>query len=283
MTFSIRRAIGQAFEFVSARFGAMLAVAVMSLALTWLVMGTFMGGMVGAMLSDPVAGERMMMNSYAAGATSGAQLLLVYALNFAISMTGYAAVCALCSDRAEHTIGTALGAGVRAMPGLVGAWFLLGIGMFIVGLAMMLTLSGIIAAGQSLWLNVVAVIAAFGVFAWLFAKASLILPVAVIDEVRNPFAMIGRSWALTSGASFKIFVLFVAVMIVMGLAVMAIFMSMIGMPQPGQMPSFGSLGAMVVGMVVLSLAAQIFLIALTAAIHRQLAGTSNEAVVGAFS
>lgn len=277
MSFSIRRALAQAFEFAAAHFGAMLAVSVIAMVASWAVMGAFMGSMMGTILSNPAAGEQMMMNAM------GAQPFLVYLLNFAISLTGYAAMCALCSDRTAHTIGTALGAGVRAMPSLFAAWILLGIGMFVIGLVMMLAISGIIYAGQSVLMNVAAVIAVFAVFAYLFAKVSLILPVAAIDEVRNPFLLIGRSWTLTSGASLKIFVLYVLVMIVLALTMGATFLAMIGMPQPGQMPSFGSIGGMVAVMIVLGFAIQIFMVALSAAIHRQVAGTSSEAVVGTFA
>lgn len=277
MSFSIRRALAQAFEFVAAHFGAMLAVSVLAMVASWAVMGTLMGSMMGTILANPAAGEQMMMN------TMGAQLFVVYLLNFAISLTGYAAMCALCSDRTAHTIGTALGAGVRAMPSLFAAWILLGIGLFVIGLVMMLAISAIIYAGQSVLMNVAAVIAVFAVFAYLFAKVSLILPAAAIDEVRNPFLLIGRSWTLTSGATLKIFALYVLVMIVLAVVVAGTFLGFIGLPQPGQMPSFGSLGALVAVMIVLGLAIQIFMVALSAAIHRQLAGTSNEAVVTAFA
>ena len=61
----------------------------------------------------------------------------------------------------------------------------------------------------------------------------------------------------------------------MGVIGLVLFIAVIGTPQPGQMPSFGALGFMMVGFVVLSIAIRVFFTALVAAVHRQLAGSSS--------
>ncbi|WP_374529817.1 hypothetical protein [Novosphingobium sp.] len=277
MSFSIRRAFSQAFELVSARFGAMLAVSVIAMVLSWLMMGTYFGGMMGTVLSNPAAGEQMMMNSMGAG------LFLVYAANFAISVTGYAAICALCSDRVSHTVGTALGAGVRAMPSLVGAWLLLMLGMIAVSLVMMLVISGMAMASSDPWMMLLISIVIAAVFVYLLTKFSLILPIAAIDEVRNPFRLLGRSWTLTSGATLKIFALYLLVFAAMFVVLVASFLALIGIPRAGMVPPFGSLITMALGMVVFGIVLQLYLTALSAAIHRQLAGTSSETMANAFA
>lgn len=272
MSFSVRQAFSQSFEILSARFWPMLAVTMIATVLSWAVLGSYMGSTMGAMMFDPAGSEARMMPGMSAG------LILVYLVNFAIGLTGDAATCALCSDREDYSIGAALGAGVRSLPALAGAWLVFIIGMSGVGLVLAMAMGMAMMGGRNPEVMLLGALVVMVLCAYLGTKFSLILPVIAIDQVRNPFTAIGRSWELTRGNTFKIFAFYLIVMIVISAIALTLIALTIGFPQPGTVPNFGAIGGLMVAFVIFAVAIKLFFIAMLSAVHRQLSGPSASGV-----
>ena len=122
----------------------------------------------------------------------------------------------------------------------------------------------------------------FALAAYLVVKLSLTMPVIVIDKVLNPFAALTRSWRLTRGNSFRIF-LFYLLLALIYLVVATVFgggIVLIATLAAGE----GTLSLVITAVVsgLLGAAASLILTAILAAIHRQLAGSSPEALGATF-
>lgn len=277
MSFSIGRAISQSFEILSAKFGPMLGVTLIATALSWAVLGSYMGSMAGSMLLNPTAGEAEMMRGMGAG------LILVYLLNFAIGVTGDAATCALCSDRQAHTIGSALSAAVRALPTLAGTLLLFVVAMIGVTLVLGMVIGIMSMSSRNPAMILIVTLLMMVGFAYLGTKLSLILPVIAIDEVRNPFNAVGRSWQLSSGNTFKVFAFYFIVMMVIGIIMVTVMLATIGVPVPGSMPQLGAIRGLMIGLMIFAMLIKLFFIAMVSAVHRQLSGPSDHMVHETFA
>lgn len=225
----------------------------------------------------PVSGPRAGGDPQVAMQQAMDQIMALYADNWpvlvGVSLAGFVgsmSLLALLSDRGNPTVGEALGTGVKSIPSYIAAQVLSALAA---GLAIGLPL-GLLAA-----LAPPAVVA-FGGLAlvvlviYLAVKFSLIAPVIAIDEVRNPFAAIARSWRLTKGNSLRIFgfmVLLLAVIVIIGAlvqGVLTLVLAAIG----GEV---ARIGTGLVSALINAIMTVIFLVVL-AAIHRQLGGGAPE-------
>jgi hypothetical protein len=176
---------------------------------------------------------------------------------------GTLALLILLADRARPTVGEALKTGAIAFPSYFVANIL---SAFIMGAAIAIPIA------IFPWLAIVAVPVVF----YLLVKFSLIMPAIAIDGILNPFGAIARSWRLTKGNSFWLFLfyalLIVALVIVTSLAnmVFVLLFAVFG----GQTEMIGNAAASSLINAIFS----VIVLAVLAGVHRQLAGESTETI-----
>lgn len=211
------------------------------------------------------------------------QLTAMYADNWvlflAITIAGFVgsmSLLALLTDRGNPTVGEALGKGLKSIPSYIAAQILSGLAAgLVIGLPL-----GLVGAFAPPAVTVLVGLLLVVLAIYLVVKFSLIAPVIAIDEVRNPFTAIARSWQLTKGNSLRIFaflvLLFVVIVIIGALVqgVLTLILSAFG-------GAVASIGTGIVGALVNAVVTVIFLVVI-AAVHRQLAGASPERLAETF-
>jgi hypothetical protein len=188
------------------------------------------------------------------------------------TMIGYLALLALLRDHNRPTVGEAIKIGLVGLLPAIGTYIVLvlGLGLVVTVLAALAGLTGSAAVGA------LAVLIIIPVFFYVLVKVSLSGPVIAIEKVYNPFRILARSWRLTKGNSFRLFLFYLllvvayfVISIVVGLIVAALVVI-----------SGDSIGLMVNALlsgVVGAIAYTVF-VAVLAAVHRQLSGPSAAAV-----
>lgn len=223
--------------------------------------------------ADPQAAMQAMVDQMSAVYADNWPLFLIITI---AGFVGSMSLLALLSDRGNPTVGEALSKGLKSIPSYIAAQL---IGAIAAGLAIGLPL-GLIAAFAPPAVTVLATLVLIVLMVYLIIKFSLIAPVVAIDEVRNPFTAIARSWRLTKGNSFRIllflFLLLITIAIIGGLvsAVLTLILSAFG-------GAVASIGTGLVSALVSTVVTVIFLVVI-AAIHRQLAGASPERLAETF-
>jgi len=211
------------------------------------------------------------------------QMSAFYADNWpvflAVTIAGFVgsiSLLALLSDRGNPTVGEALGKGLKSIPSYIAAQLLSAIAAgLVIGLPL-----GLIGAFAPPVVMVLAGLVLVVLAGYLFVKFSLIAPVIAIDEERNPFAAIARSWRLTKGNSVRIVIffalLFITIVIIGALVqgILTLILSAFG-------GAVASIGTGLVSALINTVITVIFLVVL-AAIHRQLAGASPERLAETF-
>lgn len=189
---------------------------------------------------------------------------------------GMLALLALLTDRRRPTVGEALGLGAKGFLPYLGSQLLVGL-CFGVGIGVPVVAAAASGIG-TLTLVLGALAAVAGIY--LFVKFSLIAQVIAIDGILNPLKVLPRSWRLTKGNSLRLFAFYFLIFIALGIAVLLITMvfgvvfALLG----GQMEVLGN---GIVGSVMNTVFVVIYL-AVLAAVHRQLAGPSAEAMSETF-
>lgn len=195
-------------------------------------------------------------------------IILLVGVMQGIGMLG---LLTLLTDRGRPTVGKALAAGARLFLPYLGAQLLISVGF---GLLMLLPIA--IGAGVSVTAGIVTGLLAVVAFFYLFTKFLLTPAVIAIEQQMNPISALGRAWQLTKGNSVRIFLfmvlLFVAVIVV------AMMVSMvIGLIFALGGPEMAVIGQAVVSGLINAAFVVLFL-GVLAAIYRQLAGPSADAV-----
>ncbi len=286
MKFSASKALSESFAIFSGRFMSMLPIAVLFTLVPLVLFMTVFGGTFAAFSQNqgnPAAAMQAMAAMFGSFAVAG----IVYGL---IRVAGTCALCVSAAAREPMPFGEAVREGLGVTLPLVGVYLLLMVGYIAVGVVMMLTVGasfmgmfGSAAArtapsagsiGTIIFVIFLLVIAVF----YLMVKLSMTTPVVAVDKERSPPRAIARSWALTKGASFKIFLLFVLTGI--GAGIVNAVLGAIG-------GGLGALGASEPGTIswpevaLSGLTGTLFamyFIALIVAIHEQLAGPSAAAI-----
>ena len=194
-----------------------------------------------------------------------------------VQAAGTLAILTLFTDRSRPTVGEAIRQGIGGVVPYILTQLLLGIGLGIVGGALLAVASltgvsalvGVVAAA----LVVVAVYAAI--------KSSLTGPIIAVERERNPVAALRRSWQLTRGNSGRIGLFFLLVFVVFAVAMMVI------MAVAGIVLAFiaGQETARIIGTVISSAMGAVlalYFVAIVAAVHRQLSGPSADATATTF-
>lgn len=200
-----------------------------------------------------------------------------------MQVIGYLAVTALLSDRKRPTVGEAIGGGIRALPTMVviGLAFMLGTMLASVVLTLIVgglfTVIGAGAAG-----SVLLIVALLVLVAYAGVKLSLVWPVVVNDHVGNPLAAMTRSWRLTKGNSRRLFGFYM--LLSLGYFVIAM-VATIGVAGPVMLlAGQGRVAVLAIGLVsgAVGAAGSVIFTAILTQAHRQLAGSSAEAVAEPF-
>jgi hypothetical protein len=194
-----------------------------------------------------------------------------------IQAIGTLALLTLFTDRTRPTVGEAIRAGAVSLVFYLAAQLLLGLGFALLA-GLVLGLLGVTGVTALVAVGVILVVVAL---VYVMVKTSLTAPVVAVDNVRNPIQAIRRSWDLTKGNSVRLalfyLLLFVAFIIVLGvvMGVLGIVLAVV----------LGGEGARI-GTAVISSAltaiGMLYFVAILAAVHRQLAGPSPEAVSATF-
>lgn len=189
---------------------------------------------------------------------------------------GVLALFALLTDRARPTVSEALSRGVKGFLPYLAAQILMVLGFTLV-LGIPLGLAGV--SGMPAIIAVVGLVAIVAAI-YAFIKLSLITPVIGIEQLYNPVAVLVRSWKLTKGNSLRLlafylllFVVFIVISVLVTLVAGAIFAAFGG--------DLELIGNGIVGSLVNAVFVVLYL-AVLAAVHRQLAGPSAEAVSETF-
>lgn len=225
---------------------------------------------------EPAAGqsETQMVAVMQAYYLSALPVMIPMAL---VQAAGTLALLTLFTDRTRPTVGAAIRQGLAGILPYIAAQLLLGMAIVVGGGAAiaLASLSGV----PSLAVLAVGAVVVGAVYAGI--KTSLVAPIVAVERERNPVAAMRRSWQLTKGNSARIGLFYVllglALLVVLGVITMvigAIFAA-----------TAGAETARIVGAVVSSgvgAVMTLYLVAVMAAIHRQLAGASPEAVAAPF-
>lgn len=190
---------------------------------------------------------------------------------------GTLAMLALFTDRRRPTVAQALRLGAAGLVPYLAAQLLFGLAVGLVGglLIASTAATGVIALAVLVGMGV-AVAAIYG-----GVKTSLVAPVIMVEGTRNPVAALRRSWALTRGNSFRL-ALFYALVAVAFLIVTMIVSSLFGLLG---MAFGGAEAARVLNAVASSAFGAVmtlYITAILASAHRQLAGPSPETIGATF-
>lgn len=269
MQFEMNRTWSEAVRLVKANFQLLALLAGIFLLLPSLLMIVSMPQAV-QLFANPAASPEAVSEQLVQSMPSFSVIILVM---LAISMVGYGAMVALIGP-ARPTVGGAIASAFRALPTVIAAFLI-----FVVGYLLAALLLGVVAGllavalsfavgqgGASIVISVLLLVA----IAYVLARFSLLLPVVIIDNVRNPLAAFARSWRLTAPAHWRILrffvLLFVAYFVIALLVVLVLGGVSAAVSEDGAMLVLGVISGLL-GMIV----AMIFS-AILVSMHGQLAG-----------
>jgi hypothetical protein len=228
-----------------------------------------MPGFQEAMIANPENAQTAMLSLY----TDWWWLMLIVIL---AQVVGYLSLLSLLRDDSRPTVGQALQSGLTGLLPAIGTYLLFAIGVgLLAGVLMALAL----ASGNGAVGFLIGVILFVGIV-YVSVKVSLAGPVIAIDKVYNPLKVLARSWRLTKGNSFRLFlfylllaIVYIVVAMVLGIVVGALTLA-VG----------ASTGLLINGVLsgLLGATAAVVFIAVIAAVHRQLSGPSAAAVSQTF-
>ena len=267
MKFSMSEAWRDATAMMSANREVLLIVAGIFFLLPSLILALTMPGLQETMMADPENAQEMVIALYA----SWWWLLLLLVL---VQVVGYLGMLVLLRDAGRPTVGEALRAGLASLLPAIGFHL-------ICALALVLLFALVAALGAvNSGLGLIAGLLCVAVMVYAMVKLSLGLAVIAIDRVSNPIAAISRSWQLTKGNSFRLFLFYLLLVIVY--FVISLVASMI---VGALVLALGTSVALTVNGVlsgILGAILTVVFVAVIAAIHRQLSGPSAEAVSATF-
>ncbi|QZH75896.1 MAG: glycerophosphoryl diester phosphodiesterase membrane domain-containing protein [Erythrobacter sp.] len=198
------------------------------------------------------------------------QIWWMFLLIGLVQAIGALCVLALLTDRSRPTVGDALKFGLKALIPYIATQLLVALLVTAV-MGVLIGIGALISVAVAALLGLVGVILA--IYVWI--KLSLATPVIGIEKRLNPLAAMQRSWQLTKGNS----LLLLAFYLLLGLVMIVI--SLIG----GMVFAiFGFVGEQVglfasaIGGALISMGVTAVMLAVLAAVHRQLSGGTSEAV-----
>jgi hypothetical protein len=279
MKFDGNRAWNDAVRAISANREVLLVLAGVFFFLPGLAAALFMSGSqaemaasVAAVMAAPKnpAALQQMMHAYGSVAPYVIALLLVQSL-------GYMAMLSLLTDRRRPTVGEAMAIGVRSMPALIGAILIAFMGYIVVSLPLgLIVMACVIAMGPQLG-AAVGITIDLVIMILVVTRLSLTLPVIVIEGLHRPFAALHRSFRITGHNVLRLMAFYlmlatayIVITVALG-AVLTLLSTVIGTGA-----SFALVSGAISGLI--GAFTSIVLTAILAAVHRQLAGSSQGAI-----
>lgn len=269
MKFDMSQAWRDATAMMNGNREVLLIVAGIFFLLPSLALSLSIGDLQQAIMADPENAQAMIADIY------GNWWWLI-AIMLIAQFVGYLALLALLRDSGRPTVGEALKTGIAALLPAIGAYILLILALGVVVAVLMGIAVGTGSAALGFLLGMLAMV----LTVYIFVKFSLMGPVIAIDKVFNPVTALTRSWQLTKGNSFRLFLFYVLLFIVY-IVVSMVFAAVLG----ALLFAFGPDTALTVNSLVsgvLSAAVTVVFVAVVAAVHRQLSGPSAAAVSETF-
>ncbi len=259
----------EAIASLSANREVMAAIGGVFFLLPGLALNLFVSPPEPAQNMAPEQAMKLMSTFYA----SAAPFLIVMVV---LQAVGVLAILTLCTDTTRPTVGEAIKRGVTGFLPYIGSNLLMGL-----GITMAAAVVGIVAASGIAVLAALMVIGLVAAIAFAAVRLSLAAPVVAVDRVRNPVAVLARSWKLTRGNAGRIAWLMFLVII----AFFVIIMAVSAVAGVFSTLLFGAGAARTIEAVVSSLMSAGFTLvftALLAAVHRQLSGDTPGAIATTF-
>jgi hypothetical protein len=267
MKFSMSEAWNDATAMMSANREVLLVVAGIFFLLPSLAVALAIPGVQESMMADPENASAAITEVYA----NWWWLLILVVL---AQLVGYLAMLALLRDTSRPTVGEALKTGLAGLLPAIGVYLVIAVAIAAVGIVIALL------ATVSPPLGILVVLLAMIVGVYAMVKLSLTWAVIAIDKVSNPLGAIARSWRLTKGNSLRLF-LFILLLALVYLVVSIVVAAVLGLVFALAGPSTAALlNGIVSGLI--GAAFTVVFVAVIAAVHRQLAGPSAEAVSATF-
>jgi hypothetical protein len=192
-------------------------------------------------------------------------------------MVGSLSMLTLFTDAGRPTVGEAIRLGFKYTPTAIAAQLILAAGFGAMVLLPVL-LGG---AMKSPGFTALTILAALGLGGWAMVRLSLVAPAVMVDRLANPLKAMERSWQLTEGNVLRLLAFFL--LVVIGFAVVALVAE--GLVRLALTLVAGAKPADIVATLVATLlqaTMSVYLIAISAASHRQLAGPSVQSMVDKF-
>lgn len=278
MNLSVGSVIAGAFGAIKERLGALVAMWLLYFVLTIVGMiffgivfaGIGMAGLSMASGFDP-AGSGALGALGALGGGMIASILLFYVAYIFMLMAQMGSLTALASAYSKPTFGEAFKQGISAAFPLLGASLLLLIVYFIVGipLGLALNFAGDIA-------GVIAAILFLPVLIYLGCRLMLMVPVAVTESVRNPVKIIARSWELSRGHVFKIFLILLVMIVIMVVSLGLVALPFLTSDMTGTAPGGGTVFFVLIAVLAVFFFITVFQAAVVAATHSALSPSTGE-------
>lgn len=273
MKFNMSQAWNEAMAMFNANREVLFVVAGIFFFLPSVLTAMVMPNFQEELLTNPTALEAQMTALYA----SWGWLLVLLSL---ASIVGNLALLALLRDHARPTVSEALRAGLKGMLPAIATYILIGMGLAVVlGVLFAVAFAAGDAGSGSVVGLLLAVVCAV-LFIYAMVKLSLVSPVIALDKVHNPLKVMARSWQLTKGNSFRLF-LFYALLFICYLVISMV----VGIPLGLLGLATGStVGLFINGVVggAISAVVTVVFIAILASVHRQLSGPSAASVSETF-
>lgn len=269
MKFSMSAAWNEAMAMFSANREVLLIVAGIFFFLPTVLTALVMPNFQEQMMANPEAFQQEMVAMYASWGW-------LFFLMMLVQIVGYLAMLTLLRDHNRPTVGEAIKSGIAGLLPAIGTYLLMTIAL---GLAFVL-LIGLAVAINVTVLTVIVGVLCFVLFVYVAVKFSLSAPVIALDKIGNPIKVLARSWALTKGNSFRIFLFYVLIFICY-----LVISMVIGIPLGLLAVATGTTVGLFINAVVsgaIGAVATSLFVAVLAAVHRQLSGPSAESVSDVF-
>jgi hypothetical protein len=227
---------------------------------------------------EPVPGAdlKAMLAQFEAAYAGALPIMLLSVL---VQTVGTLTILTLFSDRSRPTVAEAIKLGAGGVLTFIGAQLMLTFAVLLLAVVLGMVIA---ASGSNMGVAALILLAVAAGFVYFGTRFGLIAPVITVEGQRNPLAVLQRSWALTQGNVGRILVLFVLLGIVF-VIVIGLIMLLIGAVLAVTLGGEPARVIAAFASAMLSAAAQLYLIAVQAAIHRQLSGRTVETVADKFS
>lgn len=198
----------------------------------------------------------------------------IFVLVALVQAVGTLGLLVLLTNANRPTVGEALNAGVKALVPYIAAYLIFGMAA-----GLLLVVATMLGAAIGPALAVLLVLVALIVIIYAMIKTALVAPVIAIEGEFNPLRALQRSWQLTKGNSLRVFAFY----LLLGLAVLVI--SLIFSIFLGLAAVLGETAAHIVtslGAGIMAMISSTVMVAVLAALYRQLSGASTPGTSAVF-